>query len=97
MNLEKNEFMLVVDSTNGFALWDEESDPVKKQGLGVKDQIFFNVEESIRIDKLDEKWGVNPGDLLEKMEKADEDEYKQLWKQIEEFWVKNDQSNREKL
>ena len=94
MNLEKKEFMLIADSTNGFALWDEESDPVKKQGLTVKEQILLNVRDSISIDNLAQKWEVNAQELLAKMENADESEYKQLWKQIEEFWVKNDQSNR---
>ncbi len=94
MQLDKNEFMLIVDSTNGLALWDEDSDPVKKHGLTVKEQVLLNVQDSISIDKLDEKWEINAAELLAKMEKADEAEYKQLWTQIDEYWKKNDQSNR---
>jgi len=94
MQLEKNEFLLIVDSTNGLALWDEDSDPVQKHGLTVKEQVLLNVRDSISIDKLGEKWKINSTELLDKMEKADETEYKQLWAQIDEFWQKNDQSNR---
>ena len=90
MNLEKSEFMLVIDSTNGLALWDEESDPVKNQALTVKDQILLNVEDSIAIDHLDEKWEIDAKALLAKMENADESEYKELWKNINDFWKRND-------
>lgn len=93
MQLEKNEFMLVVDSTNGFALWDEESTPVKEHGLSVKEQIFANVQDSIAIDHLDEKWEIDTEKFLNKMRGANEDEYKQLWKQIEDFWDKNDRAS----
>lgn len=95
MQLEKNEFLLIADSTNGLALIEVSSSAGIK--MTIKTQILTNVMESIEFDKLAEKWEVNAKEFLEKMEKANEDEYKQLWKQIEEFWVKNDQSNREKL
>ena len=97
MDLKKKEFMLIVDSTNGLALIEVSSNPTGIASMTIKSQILTNVIESIEFDKLAEKWEVNAQELLAKMENADESEYKQLWKQIEEFWIKNDQSNREKL
>ena len=97
MNLDKKEFMLIVDSTNGLALVEVSSKVAGIASMTIKSQILTNVIESIEFDKLAEKWEVNAQELLAKMENADESEYKQLWKQIEEFWTKNDQSNREKL
>ncbi len=97
MNLDKKEFMLIADSTNGLALVEVSSKVAGIASMTIKSQILTNVIESIEFDKLAEKWEVNAQELLAKMENADESEYKQLWKQIEEFWIKNDQSNREKL
>ena len=97
MDLKKKEFMLIVDSTNGLALIEVSSNPTGIASMTIKSQILTNVIESIEFDKLAEKWKVNAQELLAKMENADESEYKQLCKQIEEFWIKNDQSNREKL
>ena len=97
MDLKKKEFMLIVDSTNGLALIEVSSKVAGIASMTIKSQILTNVIESIEFDKLAEKWKVNAQELLAKMENADESEYKQLWKQIEEFWIKNDQSNREKL
>jgi hypothetical protein len=84
MDLEKKEFMLVVDATNGLMLTD---------GMSLKDQIFADVVDSMALDKTDEKWELDKNTLTEKMRKADENEYKELWKNIEEFWRKNDQNN----
>ena len=82
MNLTKPEFMLIVDSTNGLALWDEESDPVKNRALTVKDQILLNVADSIDIEHLDEKWGVDKKELEGKLANATEEEHKHLWTNI---------------
>ena len=84
MDLEKKEFMLVVDATNGLMLTD---------GMSLKDQIFADVVDSMALDKTDGKWELDKNTLTEKMRKADENEYKELWKNIEEFWRKNDQNN----
>lgn len=95
MNFEKNEFMLVVDSTNGLALWDEESTPVKKHGVTVKEQVLLNVEDSISIEHLDEKWSVDKKSFLEKIRNGTEAEYKDLWKQINQFWERRDKEGPE--
>ena len=86
MNLEKNEFMLVVDSTNGLALLDLKS-------ISCKDQITLNVLDSMGSERLDEKWGVDGAALAAKLDAATEDEFKTLWKNIGEFWERNDREN----
>lgn len=93
MQLERNEFMLVVDSTNGFALYDDGETKPSGDALTVKEQIFLNVRDSISLDHLDGKWGIDAETLLNKMRNADESEYKQLWEQIEDFWDKNDRAS----
>ena len=84
MNLDKNEFMLVVDSTNGLALI---------ESMSTKDQVTLNVADSIDIEHLDEKWGVDKIALEEKLANATEEEHKQLWGNIREFWARNDREN----
>ena len=84
MNLSKPEFMLIVDSTNGLALTDR---------MATKDQIILNVSDAIDIEKLDAKWGVEKNVLEEKLANATEEEYKQLWNNIQEFWARNDREN----
>lgn len=96
LQLEKNEFMLIVDSTNAFALYDDGEDRPEGNALTVKDQIILNVRDSIAYEGLAEKWGINAEKLMEKMNNASENEYKELWKQIEDFWAKNDRSGDDK-
>lgn len=96
MQLENNEFMLVVDSTNAFALYDDGEDRPEGNALTVKDQILLNVRDSIAYEGLAEKWGIDAGKLMEKMNNANESEFKELWKQIEDFWAKNDRSGDDK-
>ena len=84
MNLTKPEFMLIVDSTNGLALI---------ESMSTKDQIVLNVADSIDIERLDEKWSVDKTVLEGKLANATEEEHKQLWANIREFWARNDREN----
>ena len=84
MNLEKKEFMLIVDSVNGLALIEK---------MSIKDQVLADVVDSISLDHLDEKWEVDAKSLIDKMENANEEEYTHLWKNIGEFWARNDREN----
>lgn len=81
MILDKKEFMMVVDSTNGFALI---------ESMSVKDQIMSNIEDSISIDSLHEKWAVDKDRLLTKLFSGTEEQYKELWERIQNFWAKRD-------
>lgn len=87
MNLSKKEFMLCVDSTNGLALYTEEYNPAN---YTIKGQIYPNLQDSIMLDRLDEKWEINKEEFLKKMREASEEEYIELWKRIEDFWAKRD-------
>lgn len=95
MNFKKNEFMLIVDSTNGLALWPEEYNHPSGTKITVKEQIILNVTDSIRIEKLNEKWEVNKDELIAKMEAGSEEQYKELWERIEDFWAKRDKEGSE--
>lgn len=86
MNLGKKEFMLVVDATNGLAFYDKET-------MSARSQILLDVKDAISLGHLDEKWDVDAKSLIDKMENANEEEYKQLWKNIGEFWARNDREN----
>ena len=89
MNLSKSEFMLVVDATNGLLLIDN---------IPFKTQIFDEVKNEIAFENIDTKWEVKKETLLKKLEVANEDEYKELWKRIENFWEKRDcEDNDEEL
>lgn len=81
LKLERNEFMLCVDATNGFMLTPD---------LEIKEQIYAEVRDFIHIEKADEKWQVDKNKLLEKLENATEEEYEKLWLQIQQFWAKRD-------
>lgn len=84
MNLSKNEFMLVVDATNGLYLVPE---------LGYKTQIMADAVDSMHLDGTDSKWSVNRDELSAKLQAGTEPEYKELWKQIQDFWEKNDRES----
>jgi hypothetical protein len=87
MKLERNEFLLCVDSTNGLALYDDNFNPAK---LTIKDQVLLNIEDSIAIDHIDEKWSVDKNSLLEKLKNGTEKDYKKLWADIQQFWRDRD-------
>ena len=93
MDFDKNEFLLIVDSTNGFALWlivDSTSGPALWSIMDFKEQIKINIEDSIAIDHLDEKWGIDKNILLNKLNAGTEKEFEKLWEQINDYWEKND-------
>lgn len=90
MNLSKNEFMLVVDSTNGLAYFQDSALPGTTEfPMSIKDQTYLNVYDSIDIEKLDEKWSIDSKTLLKKLQDATDDEHEQLKKDIEKFWEKH--------
>ena len=88
--MSKKEFMLCVDSTNGLALYTEEYNPAN---YTVKEQVYPNLTDSIALDHLDGKWEIDKDEFLKKMRDASEEEYKELWKRIEDFWKEKDRQN----
>jgi len=78
VNLERKEFMLVVDVLNGADI---------KQDY--KAGIFAMVKKACKKG-LDRGWGVDQKVLLEKLETGNEEEYIGLWSKIVGFWERYD-------
>ena len=72
---------LICDSLNG--TWHE---PV------IFGATKFNVEDSIRFNKLDQKWKINGANLLEKISSLSPFEELALIDAVESFWKKEKQS-----
>jgi hypothetical protein len=87
MNKEKilleNEFNLIADGLNGI-LFESSIE------LGIENQqLIMEIEDSIKLDNLDIKWGVDSKKLIEKLKRLNVDESFELIKEIYKFWGKN--------
>ena len=76
LHLSINEALLVVDALNGILT----EPPLAKQRLGAE------VEEAIRLNRLDQKWQVDGADLVARLKKLDSDAAQDLLHRVEQFW-----------
>ena len=78
IRFKTEEAALIVDALNGIA---------RGEGIGYVNHLYHNVMDSVAIDELDKKWGVDRSDLRMRLAVLSDADAKDVLERVYSFWA----------